>query len=262
MTGWDRLVFLPDFQIPYHDKRTVRNLTEFVWNYQPDHLYHVGDLIDAPEPSRWNKGMAGEYAGTLQKGIDETVEVLSDIRSGYDGPFGVKRGNHDERVQTYIRKYAPALGPLRSLEVPELLRLDGLDIDWHPGLTDVAPGWVLAHGDEGSLNRIGGGTAASLAARIGKSVVCGHTHKAAIKSAVNAPQGYNGKQAPTLWGMEVGNAMDIRKAEYLKTGAANWQQAFGILYVKRGTRTVIPSLIHIDPSGVFNVEGQFYGAKS
>ncbi len=256
MSGdWKRIVFLPDYQIPYHDKKTVENLTKFVGEYQPDHLYHVGDLIDAPEPSRWNKGAAGEFAGTLQASIETTKHVLADIRDVYAGPFGVKRGNHDERVETYVRRYAPALGVLDALKVEALLGLDDLDIEFHRRLHDIAPGWVLAHGDEGSLNRVAGGTALALGNKIGKSVVCGHTHKVGLKGG--GPTGYNGKQAPTIWGMEVGHAMDMKGASYLKTGAAAWQQGLGILYVKG--KTVIPQVVPIAPGGQFFVEGVLYG---
>ena len=52
-------VVISDMQIPFHDKRAVRNLTDFVEQFQPDELLCVGDEIDSPQPSRWNKGMAG-----------------------------------------------------------------------------------------------------------------------------------------------------------------------------------------------------------
>ena len=63
-----RVVVLSDIQAPYHDARLVTNIQRFVKDYKPDELYCVGDEADAPEPSRWTKGRAGEYAGTLQKG--------------------------------------------------------------------------------------------------------------------------------------------------------------------------------------------------
>lgn len=233
----------------------MANLTTFVGDYQPDALYHVGDLIDMPTVSRWAKGTALEYERTLQSDADETVKVLTEIRRVYDGPFGYKRGNHDMRVESYAHKYAPGLTDLRALQVEELLRLDTLQIDYLRGITDIGPGWVIAHGDEGTLNRAAGATAASLAKRTGKSVVCGHTHKLALRPA-EGPEGYNGKQAPTVWGMEVGHAMDISKAAYLKTGSALWQQGLGLLYVKGSV--AIPSIVPIN-KGTFIVEGQVYG---
>jgi len=61
------VIVIPDMQVPYHDSRAVRAVQNFVGDYQPDELYCVGDEADSPEPSRWNKGLAGEFEGTLQK---------------------------------------------------------------------------------------------------------------------------------------------------------------------------------------------------
>lgn len=235
-------LFLPDTQVPLHDKRTVDLLIDVIDMIQPDELFHVGDFVDMTQVGRWVKGRKTEFDGRLLDDLAVGRDILSRIRDVYDGPMTIKRGNHDMRAEVYLKSNAPALDGALSYE--GLLGLDELEISYERGLLDVAPGWVMAHGDEGSLNRTPGGTAAGLATRIGKSVVCGHTHKAALKAAPNGPQGYNGKPAKTLWGMEVGNAMDIRKADYLKTGGALWQQAFGVLYVKGSL--VIPQLVVID----------------
>ena len=57
-----RVVVLSDLQIPYQDNKAVDATLDFIRYYKPDQLWCVGDELDAPEPSRWNKGMAGEYA--------------------------------------------------------------------------------------------------------------------------------------------------------------------------------------------------------
>ncbi len=255
LSEWKTQVFLPDYQIPFHAPKIVNNLAAFVGDFQPDELFHVGDLIDCTTLSRWADGTALEYETTFPQDVEATKNVLLNIRDVYDGPFTVKRGNHDMRFDQYLARKAPALKGFRTIE--DELAFASMDITYARGMIDVAPGWVLAHGDEGSLNRLAGGTAASLASRIGKSVVCGHTHKVALKPAPNAPQGYNGKLAPTLWGMEVGNAMNVAKASYLKTGAAGWQHGLGILRIKGNT--VIPQVVPITPKGVFIVDGQVYG---
>lgn len=224
------IVILPDIQHPYEDKRYVDALREFVADFAPDELGQIGDLIDAPEPSRWNKGMAGEYAPTLQRSIDGTHKLLKSFRDVHEGPMWVKAGNHDERVETYIRRYAPALTSITALRMPELLKLSEIDVNWMPDVFDVAPGWVAAHGHEGSLNRVAGSTALGLARKYGVSVVCGHTHRVGMQ---HESHGYAGK-LKTLTGLEVGHAMNVAKAGYLKAGSANWQQGFGILTVFNG----------------------------
>jgi hypothetical protein len=252
MNKFRSIVVLPDTQNPYQDKRFVTALQDFVADYQPDALAHVGDGLDAPEPSRWNKGMAGEYAPTLQAGIDDFRDMMSGFREALgDKPFHFKMGNHDERVEVYINRYAPALHSLDALRFEELTGMNDLNIEVHRNLFDVAPGWVMAHLHESNLNRSPGATAMGLARKIGKSVIGGHTHKVGLQHETT---GYNGK-VKTIFGVEVGHAMDINKAAYLKYGAANWQQGFAILHTDG--RNTWPQVVVVQ-GRTFRVDGRFY----
>lgn len=203
--------------------------------YKPDELWCVGDELDAPEPSRWNKGMAGEYADTLQEGIDKTNEIMAAFRAalGKSKKFYIQRSNHTDRIDTYMRKYAPAFSSLKSLEIETLLGYDKLGVTYLHRMHELLPGWVMAHGDEGALNRAPGATALNLAKSLGKSVVCGHTHRVGLQ---HETRGFYGN-THTLFGLEVGHMMDIKQAHYLTSGNANWQQGIGILVESKGKVT-------------------------
>ena len=109
----------------------VQKTRDFIQDYKPDELWCVGDELDAPEPSRWNKGMAGEYAGTLQQGIDDTKEIIGEFKKALGKkPFYIQRSNHTDRIDTYIRKYAPAFSSLKSLEIEELLGYNSLGVTY------------------------------------------------------------------------------------------------------------------------------------
>lgn len=248
-----RIVVLSDMQIPYHDKRAVRAVMNFVEDYQPDELFCVGDEADSPEPSRWNKGMAGEFAGTLQKGLDNTTDIMVGFKEALgDKPFHTMRSNHGDRIQNYVNKYAPALASLRDLEYSKLLGYKENEITYHDSFYSFAPGWVLAHGDEGRIGRQAGGTALALARQIGASVVCGHTHKQGIQ---HEHTGFAGKIRNRLYGVEVGHLMDLGEASYLGQTGANWQSGFTILYQRRGN--VTPVNVPINGRS-FVVEGEVY----
>jgi len=231
-----RVVVLSDLQIPYHDPVALKRVLAFIKWYRPNELWCVGDELDAPEPSRWNKGMAGEYAPTLQDSIDQTYNIMADFRDalGRNKPFIIQRSNHTDRIQTYIRKYAPAFGSLESLKIEELLGYSSLGIQYLHRFKELLPGWVMAHGDEGRSVQVPGSTAMSLAKKLGKSVVCGHTHKLGLQHETTGLYGKN----RTVYGLEVGHLMDMRQASYLTSGIANWQQGIGILVEKN--RKVIP----------------------
>lgn len=250
-----KYIFVSDLQVPSHDQRAVDTVCEFIADWQPDVLCNVGDDTDSPEPARWSKGMAAEYAGTLQKGLDETRRVHAQFREalGPDKPYHVQASNHGTRVETYVRKYAPALAPLRSLSIESLLGYEDLGITYHRQLFEFEPGWVLAHGHEGSLSPTPGGTAMSLARKLGKSVIIGHTHRL---GAQHETRGLNGK-TQTIWGYEVGHLMDIRKAHYLSTGSANWCQGFVTLQVQ--DRQVYPSMHAFGRNGKLVAHGGSYG---
>lgn len=236
-----RVVVLSDLQIPYHDPQAVKAVKAFIKWYKPHQLWCVGDEIDAPEPSRWNKGMAGEFEETLQDSIDETYDIMADFRDalGKNRPFIIQRSNHTDRMETYIRKYAPAFAPLRSLKVEELLGYSSLGITYLHKMKELLPGWVMAHGDESNLSRVPGTTALGLAKKINKSIVCGHTHRLGLQHETT---GLNGK-TKTIFGLEVGHLMDMKQASYLTSGIANWQQGIGILV--ENNRKVTPYAVPI-----------------
>lgn len=249
------IVIVSDLQVPYHDKRAIKNLLGFLWDYRPNALVNIGDDIDAPQPSHWHRGGALEYAGTLQRDLDLAAELHGRFRQAVgDVPYHVSRSNHGDRVSKYVKQYAPALDGLRSLDVRELLGYREQGIEYEPKPFKIAPDWVACHGDEGRLSGTAGSTAAGLSRKWGVSVACGHTHRAGL---VPYSTGHSG-QSVTRWGLEVGHLMDTRSAgtSYLKGGHADWQKAFGILH-QRGTR-VHPQVIPIQPDGSFCVEGLWY----
>lgn len=248
-----RVIVLSDIQSPSHDAKAVAAITQLVSDYEPDELYCVGDEADSPEPSRWNKGRAEEYAKTLQKGLDTTSQIMEDFKKALgDKPFHTMRSNHGDRISNYINRYAPALASLRALEYETLLRYRELDITYHDRIWQFARGWALAHGDEGNLIQTAGGTAMSLAKRTGLSIVCGHTHRQGIQ---HQHVGINGRVASRLFGVEVGHLMDLKKAGYLPTGSANWQSGVAVLYIHR--THVVPVLVPIINNS-FTLEGQTY----
>lgn len=249
-----RIFVISDIQAPMEDRRLVNLVTEAAADYEPDMLLCVGDEADAPEPARWNKSFAAEYAGTLQKGLDRTHEIMAGFREavGDDTPFIVMRSNHGDRIEKYIARYAPALSGLRSLEYETLLGYEELGIDFKRQPYEFVKGWVLAHGDEGSLIRTPSGTAMNLARRWNRSVLCGHTHKLGLQHDHGS---MNSKINDLRFGLEVGHLMDMKKATYLKGGSANWNAGFAVLEVDGG-RT-FPTLVPV-VGGRFRLDGRTY----
>jgi hypothetical protein len=250
-----KIVVISDLQIPFHSKRHLDSLLNYVDAVKPD-LACVGDEVDVPTASRWSKGTAKEFEGTLQKDLNMAKDILGQFRDaqGKRKKFWLQRSNHTQRLEDYIRKFAPAFSVIDALRIEKLLDLDKLGITYNRQLTEIAPNTLLAHGDEGRMFKTAGATAMDLAKRTGKNVVCGHSHRAGI---INESTGFHAKQT-TLWGMEVGNLMDLKSSgsNYLKEKIANWQHAFGILHIEGNL--VKPEIIPMDSKGRFIADGELW----
>jgi predicted phosphodiesterase len=244
----ERIVVVSDLQIPYHDPRAVYNLIDFIKRYKPDRVVSIGDEIDLPQVSKWEKGRMGEYAGTIGKDRDVTVKILEQLRV-----TDVIRSNHTDRLFNYIASYAPGLYGIPELQLENFLRLPELGITYWRKPMPIAPNWVAVHGDHGRISQVAGQTALKQALQHGKSLVCGHTHRLGLSSVTEASGGIVGR---IVTGLEVGNLMDFKKAHYTH-GSANWQQGFGLLYVDG--RNVTPVAVPVAKDGSFIVEGKRYG---
>ncbi|GAA5081399.1 metallophosphoesterase [Nocardia iowensis] len=249
-----RIVIISDTQIPYDHRRAVKAVIRYIADTQPDEVVHIGDLMDFPQPSRWSKGTAAEFEGSVLEDCEQAKRrFLAPLREVYEGPIGVHEGNHDLRPREYLSKYAPALAESGAFDLPELLDFNRFGVSMLPEFYHVAPGWVTTHGHRGGirLSQESGKTALNAVRRFGTSVAMGHTHRLA---AVPHTTGY-GAQERINTGFEVGHLMDMKQAQYLKGATANWQMGFGILTVDGNH--VRPEAIPIT-ANKFTVDGRVW----
>jgi hypothetical protein len=246
-----RTVIISDLQAPYHDRKAVDAVSEFIEEYKPDVVACVGDEADLPMLGRWTRGLKGEFSGDIAKHRDITVEVLRQLQVDV-----VSRSNHGDRLWNSIATRLPGLMGLPELTYEAFFRHDELGITFAREPYPLAKNTVLMHGDEGSTSRHAGMTAHGLSVRTGKSVICGHTHRMGL---VPFTEMVGAKVQRIRWSMEVGHLIDIRTSgmAYMK-GSANWQQGFGLLIEEGNTVVPIPVPI-INKS--FIVDGTRYAWK-
>lgn len=258
----EAIIILPDWQVPLHDEAKIKAVAQFVWDFQPVALAHVGDTTDSTQLGKWSRGLRKEFDGGLEGGFAKTRELFEYIRYGYDGPFHLAASNHDDRLEIAIEQRLPGIADLtvrgHKLNIQNALRLDDYGITWHSRPYNIAPGWLLMHGDEGSTSSIPGNTALGLARSSWHSVVCGHTHRAGLAWTTVGV----GEQRHAVAGMEVGHMMRLSGAEYLgRARLANWGNAFGILWLHKRNKKrteVHPQLVPVHPDGSFMVNGERY----
>lgn len=253
-----RILIMPDIQAPYENRKQFRSFVRFLRDWKPDKLLMIGDVGDFPSSGRWNKDARGEFEATIWDDSKYVCDyVLSPIREEFDGDIECHESNHDDRPWLYQQKYAPAADTVNKKDNPfyfgNLFKFDHFNITDVGGYHDIAPGWLSTHGHLGmSLRQTAGGTAIAAARKYGKSIVCGHTHRAGI---ISETIGW-GDHAKTLTGFEVGHMMEPSRADYIqkKGGFANWQAGFGILWVDG--RMVKPEFVPMNRHGEFLFEGR------
>ena len=246
-----RVVVISDAQVPYQQERQVSALVRFIKETNPDDVYCVGDVADLPMVSRWERGRKGEYSGLLDHHREEVKKFLRRVM-----PNGghLKEGNHDRRLEMYLHSYAPAAAELPEMKMERFFGLSDMGIELHRDLWEYSPGYILAHGDEGTLSRVGGMTAFNLAKELNKSVTCSHTHRQGI---IHQGSSLLGVAKDGIWGQEVGHTMAMDAATYLRSGKSNWTAGFGILDIL-GNGRVVPTNVQMSPTGSFVFEGRSY----
>ena len=247
-----RILVVSDLQVPYHSVAAVKALQKLVKREKFDRVLVVGDELDMQSQSKWAKATHLEYEGQLDADRKACQDILWELGPVWGIPMDITRSNHTDRLYHTLLRGAPSLIGLPELDYPKFMEFESMNIKFHKKPLEFIKDWVLVHGDEGSMNQNGGLTALGLAKKFGKSVVCGHTHRLGVSAYSEGIRG----DYRTVWGLEVGNLMDKRKASYLKAGAANWQMGFGI--IETNGKAVTPIAVPVNKDGSFTIYGKLY----
>lgn len=217
-------------QVPYHNRKMWAAFIDFAFNYDPTSIIGIGDHLDCPGISRWNRGTAMEWAGLLHKEADVMKKMFGELRTTYDGPLGVHEGNHERRMKTYAAKNSPGFGILNPTPA-QIMDYKSFAITELPDINPVAKGWVTTHdfgGLKKTISKISGQTAMAYARASGFSVVMGHTHRLG-----HSREMVGGR---LLQGVETGHMMG--KADYLSF--PNWAGGWAVMEISNS------GLVHVE----------------
>jgi predicted MPP superfamily phosphohydrolase len=213
----ERVVFLSDIHVPYHDPVAITLVYKFLSWFKPTGIYVIGDLLDFYSLSRFDKDPTRLL--TLQQELDEGVEFLAKLRSICPEAYiYFREGNHEYRLTRYLCAH-PELYTLRALQLPAMLKFKDLEIEYcdYNGALDHY-GFLVEHGD--IVRRHSGYTAKGMLDKRGISGITGHTHRMGSHFQTNTA-------GTTCW-YENG-CLCKTDPEYI-LGQPNWQQGFSVLY--------------------------------
>jgi hypothetical protein len=234
---------LPDQQIPHHDRPLHQLVLRWLDHNLPHGIVCSGDVIDLPTISkhRHNPHMVPDHDRALQRGIDETYDVLAGYVQASPSPYRkIIPGNHEERFQNFLIERAPQLHGVKragevdrhsAFSIPHLIRSDELGYDWvtAPNGAEwpdaelvLSPHLAIRHGwlaKKGS-----GATALATLDHLGYSVIVGHTHRQSqvfktVKEISGAKRVLTALEAGALAQPDLGYT----------AGNADWQQGFAVV---------------------------------
>lgn len=211
------IIALGDLHVPHHSPEAWRVALRVVEDLEPDVVALMGDMIDFYQVSRFQKLPSRQFQ--LQDDIDIAYDLMGQVRAAAPrARIFFTEGNHEDRLQRYLLTRAPELYCLRSMTVPQLLRLSDFNISYENKVN--IDGVMFTHGH--IVRKYSGYTAKAMAEEYG-TVIFGHTHRLGIY--------YKRDGRGEVTAVENGCLCEL-SPEYI-TGVANWQQGFTVITTDR-----------------------------
>jgi predicted phosphodiesterase len=243
----ERALFLGDWHVPYQDMIAVELAFSFMEWFGPDTIFLIGDFQDFYSVSRFD--IDPERIQSLQHELDVGRGILKRLRrAAPDARIVYLSGNHEHRLTKFLWAH-PKISGLRNLQLPSLLGLEELEIEYHTYHEQLNwYGLLVEHGDRASKKSAY--TAAAMMDARGVSGITGHTHRLGAH--------FRSDNAGNKVWYENGCLCRL-DAEYV-IGKPNWQHGFSVGFGLSGRTRFIVEQVPI-LSGRLFYNGQLWEAK-
>jgi predicted phosphodiesterase len=218
LKGYKRVALFSDIHVPYHCVNSLSTALAFCKKEKPDLLLLNGDTLDAFSLSKFGKDpRKRNFAGEL--------EVMRDLFIAFQKTLKCeilfKKGNHEERYETYLKQKASELIGIDEFELENIIkaRVNGVEIVGdkrviHANKLNVIHGHEFSKGFFSPVN-----VARGLALRAKSSAIQGHNHQSSEHTQIDI----NGK-VMTTW--STGSLCQLHP-EYAPIN--NWNNGFAII---------------------------------
>lgn len=186
--GAQRILVLSDIHYPFHDEDALTAAINYGVDNDPTIVLLNGDTIDCHELSDYDRDPRRRYTDIEMKMIGNELRIFKEAFP--KARIIWKEGNHEERLDRYMRRRAPELYGLPGMDIPGLVTMNNdadtmRGVEWVSGKRVIRAGHLaFLHGHE---FRGGGGVnpARWLYLRTGENSTCGHFHKTSEHSETN-----------------------------------------------------------------------------
>jgi hypothetical protein len=221
------ILLLCDIHAPYHDKRAIDLVLDVARDLHPTHLILLGDAADFYSVSAHSKSPA--RAQRMAWELDEVNALLDrlDATGACDRVY--HGGNHEDRLDRYIRDRAPDLDGVVD-GVPGLLRLRQRGWTYVPYKRDHSLGKLHTTHDVGQCGRY---SVYRCLDTYQHTVASGHAHRMAYVVEGNAT-------AEVKLSAQFGWLGDVEAIDYMHRVKAlkDWALGFGVGYLHPETGRV------------------------
>jgi predicted phosphodiesterase len=170
-----REIFLSDIHFPHHDASAWHVALKVIQDRKPDIVHLGGDIMDFHSISRHPKQMIERTI--LKTEVESGRRELTRLRlAAPTAQINYQEGNHDKRLEVFLRDRAPELSDLFELNLPTLLKLADHGIKWIGESEKFKIGKLWHH--HGHL--LSGGGVAPAKAKFNKlyaNIIFGHHHR-------------------------------------------------------------------------------------
>jgi predicted phosphodiesterase len=112
-------LILSDAHVPYHNTEALKTALEYADSFGISAIIFLGDFIDFYSLSRW---VNDPRLRNIQEELDKCKTVFEILREVFpDVDMYYLLGNHEERLERYLRVKAPELLGYRALEYTEMI---------------------------------------------------------------------------------------------------------------------------------------------
>lgn len=218
-----RVLVLPDVHFPHHCPDSLAIAMEHGKKKGVDALVFSGDQLDFHKISRFTKEPDHMSPWEECEIAKDYFRLTQREFSGADKYF--MEGNHDARLRHYLWTQAKELSDIPSLELKELLELDGFGIEYVDEDRLVMLGELaLTHGHMLPMGPFTpNNPAATVYNKTKTSTMTGHFHKKSEYSAGNLQD-----RRHTVWTM---GCLCNRRPRYSPFAYVNWVNGFAIVEV-------------------------------
>jgi hypothetical protein len=220
------IILLGDAHVPFHDPANLAAALGVIRaqrRIRLDMVILIGDIFDFYAVSKYDKNPLRR--NLLQDELIVAAEVLGQItEAAGDATKVFVRGNHEQRLEDYIWRHAPALAGLPQLQIPALLGLESAGWQYEPFYYPVNDKFVVRHGDT-----VAGASGATAKKELDDALISGasgHVHRLGVHYRTAFVHRMK-NEPPFVW-VETGT-LARPDLEYLEGKHPNWQPGLAIV---------------------------------